>query len=185
MSCVRPLRSIMGTCRLSIGRNAAQNDAWQGARDRCVDRADWRRKRSLDQGKVFTCERTLLGHLILYLGMFCDEQQSRCIAVEAVARMKVQPCAARGIEPQHGICDRAVRLLCRRMHELPCGFVDDEEVVVLVHDCERKTLGGDGADNRQLIGYNVSRVQHGPRGDGGHAVHRECSAVLDAFPEPR
>ena len=117
--------------------------------------------------------------------MFRDEQQSRRIAVEAVAWVKVKSYAALFVKTEHGICDRSVRFLCCRMHELTCGLVDDEEIIVLVDDGERKPLGGDGADNRQLIGYNVACAQHGTRGDGGHAVHGECSAVFDAFPQSR
>ena len=75
--------------------------------------------------------------------MFRDEQESRCIAVEAVARVKVKSCAVLFVKTEHGICDRSVHFLCGRMHKLTCGFVDDEEVIVLVDDCERKPLGGD------------------------------------------
>ena len=70
MMCIRPLRSIMGACGFAVGSDAAQDDARQCTRNGCVDRGLRWCEHTLDQCKIFACQRVLLSNLILYLGCF-------------------------------------------------------------------------------------------------------------------
>ena len=134
---VRMLRFIMGACGLAVLCHAAEDDARQGTRNRCINTARRGHERAFDQGEVFAPQRILAHDLVLHLGMLCDEEQPACIAVEAVAGVNVEMDAADGIVSAHGVCDGAARFLCRRMDELSCGFVEDEQVVILIDDRKR------------------------------------------------
>ena len=173
---------VVCACGLAVRCNMAQDDARQGACNRCVDRALCRREYTINQCKVLARQSVLPCDLILHFGMFCDEQQPRCIAVKAVAGVIVEPHTARGIETENGVGDGSVRLFGCWMDELTRRLVDDEEIRILVDNGKRQRLGNNRGDNGQFVGNGVSRVQDGVRGNGRCAVHGECSAVLDAFP---
>ena len=177
------LRFIMGACGLAVLCHAAEDDARQGTRNRCINTARRGDERAFDQGEVFAPQRVLAHDLVLHLGMLCDEEQPARIAVEAVAGVNVEMDAADGIVSAHGVRDGAARFLCRRMDELSCGFVEDEQVVVLIDDRKRQRFGNDGADDGQVVCDAVAVPHHRACSDRRAAVQRECTMVFNAFPQ--
>ena len=83
--------------------------------------------------------------------MLRDEQQSRRIAVEAVAGVKVEWRAVRCVESKDCVGNSSVCLPCRRMNELSCGLVDDYKIHILVDDRKRQLFGRNGGDDRQFV----------------------------------
>ena len=82
--------------------------------------------------------RSAFWRMIWYCTSGCFAMRSSArIAVEAVAGVNVEMDATGGIVSAHGVCDGAARFLCRRMDELSCGFVEDEQVVILIDDRKR------------------------------------------------
>ena len=180
---VRSLRFVMGTCGLSVLCHAAEDDARQGTRDRCINTARRGHDRAFDQGEVLAPQRVLAHDLVLHLGVLCDEEQPARIAVEAVAGVNVEMDAAGGIVSAHGVRDGAARFLCRRMDELSCGFVEDEQIVVLIDNRKRQRFGNDGADDRQIVCDVVAVLHHRACSDRRAAVPCERTMVFDAFPQ--
>ena len=69
------------------------------------------------------------------------------------------------------------------MDELSCGFVEDEQVVVLIDDRKRQHFGNDGADDGQIVCDAVAVLHHRACSDRRAAVQRECTMVFNAFPQ--
>ena len=75
-----------------------------------------------------------------------------------------------------------MRFLRRRVDELACGLVDNQQVVILIAYVERKVLWLDVRGPHDVEAYDVARLDFGAGGVAEDATHTEGAGVLDALP---
>lgn len=152
---------VMRAGCLPVGRNLAQDDAWQGAGNRGVDCAGWRRELAGNQGEVFAVERldAFGGELVLDLRLLGNQHEAARLAVKPVHRMIGVSLALLRIMEQDGVGQRAVCFLCRRVDELARRLVDDEQPFIFVADVKRQVFGCDIAGAQDIVGHDVAGLE--------------------------
>ena len=152
--------------RLSGRRDHAFDDAAGAACDGRIDCAARLGRCAFDDGEVDALYAHLVGSgkQVLYVCLLGDEHESARLAVEAVHGMEGMIFAVRFVVEEYGVGEGSPVLAVRRMHEHACGFVDDEEGIVLVTNVYGDVCGSDATLLVQLPAKLVATLDAGARG---------------------